>query len=297
MSHSGDALVVRWVDRLGRSYQDVCDNIREFMRRSVIVRTVINGLTFDGATNDPMQQAVRDAQSASWRRYRRPRRKPTRKPQKAGIEHAKAVGEAAYKGRKPSFTRQQYETVRDMLAQEVGKSAIANATGLTRQTVFGSRASRHGRRRVLRSGGRADKAARREARRAVFIACCCGDEPLSFCHPQCYRRRSKRPRRSTLAERRYIPNLPYLHRSQYALSIRVEREFARPNENRGEHIIMDKDRIIGSAKEVKGTAKEAIGKATGDAKLQVDGKADQAEGKVRNAIGGVNDAVRDALKK
>jgi putative DNA-invertase from lambdoid prophage Rac len=48
MSHSGDALVVRWVDRLGRSYQDVCDNIREFMRRSVIVRTVINGLTFDG---------------------------------------------------------------------------------------------------------------------------------------------------------------------------------------------------------------------------------------------------------
>jgi putative DNA-invertase from lambdoid prophage Rac len=66
MSHSGDALVVRWVDRLGRSYQDVCDNIREFMRRSVIVRTVINGLTFDGATNDPMQQAVRDAQSASW---------------------------------------------------------------------------------------------------------------------------------------------------------------------------------------------------------------------------------------
>src|SRR4051812_13470751 len=31
------------------------------MRRGVVIRTVINGLTFDGATRDPMQQAVRDA--------------------------------------------------------------------------------------------------------------------------------------------------------------------------------------------------------------------------------------------
>ena len=58
---SGDTLVVRWVDRLGRNYSDVCDTIREFMRRGVVIRTVINGLTFDGATKDPMQQAVRDA--------------------------------------------------------------------------------------------------------------------------------------------------------------------------------------------------------------------------------------------
>ena len=60
---------------------------------------------------------------------------------------------------------------------------------------------------------------------------------------------------------------------------------------------MDKDRIIGSAKEAKGAVKEAIGKATGDAKLQADGKADKAEGAVQNAIGGVHDAVRDSLKK
>src|SRR5262249_41039573 len=42
----GDTLMVRWVDRLGRNYEDVCDTIREFMRRGVVVRTVINGLTF-----------------------------------------------------------------------------------------------------------------------------------------------------------------------------------------------------------------------------------------------------------
>jgi len=60
---------------------------------------------------------------------------------------------------------------------------------------------------------------------------------------------------------------------------------------------MDKNRIIGSAKEVKGVAKKVIGKATGDAKLQADGRADIAEGKIQHAIGGLSDAVRDSLKK
>jgi uncharacterized protein YjbJ (UPF0337 family) len=59
---------------------------------------------------------------------------------------------------------------------------------------------------------------------------------------------------------------------------------------------MDKDRVIGSAKEIKGAVKEAIGKVTGDAKLQADGKADKTEGAIQNAIGGVSDAVRNALK-
>jgi DNA invertase Pin-like site-specific DNA recombinase len=54
-------LVVRWVDRLGRNYDDVCETIREFMRRGVVIRTVINNMTFDGATQDPVQKAVRDA--------------------------------------------------------------------------------------------------------------------------------------------------------------------------------------------------------------------------------------------
>ncbi len=60
---------------------------------------------------------------------------------------------------------------------------------------------------------------------------------------------------------------------------------------------MDKDRVIGSAKEAKGAVKEAVGKVVGDAKLQSDGKADRAEGAVQNAVGGVKDAVRDALNK
>jgi hypothetical protein len=47
---AGDVLVVRWVDRSARIYEDVCDPICEFMRRGVAIRTVIKNLTFDGAT-------------------------------------------------------------------------------------------------------------------------------------------------------------------------------------------------------------------------------------------------------
>jgi uncharacterized protein YjbJ (UPF0337 family) len=66
---------------------------------------------------------------------------------------------------------------------------------------------------------------------------------------------------------------------------------------RQENLVMDNDRIAGSAKQIKGSVKETIGKATGDAKLQADGRADKVEGKVQNAIGGVKDAMRDVLKK
>jgi uncharacterized protein YjbJ (UPF0337 family) len=55
---------------------------------------------------------------------------------------------------------------------------------------------------------------------------------------------------------------------------------------------MDKDRIIGSAKEVKGKIKEAVGKAVGDAKLESEGKADRVEGKVQNVIGGLKDTLK-----
>jgi len=60
---------------------------------------------------------------------------------------------------------------------------------------------------------------------------------------------------------------------------------------------MDKDRVIGSAKQVKGEVKEGVGKAIGDAKLESEGKADKIEGRVQNAIGSVKDAVKGALKK
>jgi DNA invertase Pin-like site-specific DNA recombinase len=136
MLRAGDTLVVRWVDRLGRNYDDVSDTIREFMRRGVIIRTVINGLTFDGATKDPMQQAVRDALIGFMAALSQAQAESQKEAQRAGIEHAKATGAKAYLGRKPSYSRQQLEAVREMLAREVGTSTIAREANLSRQTVL-----------------------------------------------------------------------------------------------------------------------------------------------------------------
>jgi uncharacterized protein YjbJ (UPF0337 family) len=56
---------------------------------------------------------------------------------------------------------------------------------------------------------------------------------------------------------------------------------------------MNKDRIAGAVNEIKGSIKETVGKATGDAKLEADGRADKVEGKVQNAIGGLKDALKN----
>jgi putative DNA-invertase from lambdoid prophage Rac len=133
----GDILVVRWLDRLGRNYEDVCDTIREFMRRGVVIRTVINNFTFDGATKDPMQQAVRDALIGFMAATAQAQAEATKAAQRAGIEHAKRNEDRAYLGRKPSFTRQQFDTVRGMLGQQaVGIAQIAKNAGLSRQTIY-----------------------------------------------------------------------------------------------------------------------------------------------------------------
>jgi uncharacterized protein YjbJ (UPF0337 family) len=55
---------------------------------------------------------------------------------------------------------------------------------------------------------------------------------------------------------------------------------------------IDKDRVEGSAKNIKGKVKEGFGKLTGDAKTEADGKADQAKGKAQNAVGGIKDTLR-----
>ncbi|TGD92495.1 recombinase family protein [Methylobacterium nonmethylotrophicum] len=135
MLRRGDVLVVRWVDRLGRDYADVCDVIRELMKRGVVIRTVINGLTFDGATKDPMQQAVRDALIGFMAATAQAQAEATREAQRAGIAHAKAR-EDAYRGRKPSYTRAQLDVVRAQLAQGISVSAVARDAGLSRQTIY-----------------------------------------------------------------------------------------------------------------------------------------------------------------
>jgi DNA invertase Pin-like site-specific DNA recombinase len=132
----GDTLVVRWIDRLGRNYIDVVDTIREFMRRGVVIRTVINNMVFDGATTDPMQMAVRDALIGFMAATAQAQAEATKDAQKAGIGHAKNADPTAYRGRKPSFTREQFEKVLNLADQgAMNVSQIAKAVGLQRMAV------------------------------------------------------------------------------------------------------------------------------------------------------------------
>jgi putative DNA-invertase from lambdoid prophage Rac len=138
MLRAGDTLVVRWVDRLGRNYADVCDTVRDFMRRGVVVKTVINGMTFDGSTQDPMQQAVRDALIAFMAATAQAQVEATKSAQRAGIDHKRRVEPKTYLGRKPSYTRQQLDRVLSALssASAPSLSTVARAEGLTKQTVY-----------------------------------------------------------------------------------------------------------------------------------------------------------------
>src|SRR5262249_31963620 len=134
---AGDTLVVRWVDRLGRNYADVTDTIREFIRRGVIIRTVINGLTFDGSSKDPMTQAVRDSLIAFIAAMAQAQTEGTKEAQKAGIAHAKVIDDGTkYRGRKPTFTCEQFSLVRELLDQGVAISTISKTTGLKRQSIY-----------------------------------------------------------------------------------------------------------------------------------------------------------------
>lgn len=131
----GDELIVRWVDRLGRDYDDVTDAIRHFVRMGVTVRTVISNMTFDGATTDPVQMAVRDAMVAFLAATAQAQAEATKSAQRAGIDAAKG-DQRKYPGRKPSFNRQVTIHVRNLIDKGWGTSSVASEVGLSRQAVL-----------------------------------------------------------------------------------------------------------------------------------------------------------------
>jgi uncharacterized protein YjbJ (UPF0337 family) len=57
---------------------------------------------------------------------------------------------------------------------------------------------------------------------------------------------------------------------------------------------MDKDRIVGSAKDFAGRAEGTIGNMAGDARTEAQGRAHEAAGAAQNLYGQAKDAARDA---
>ncbi len=136
----GDTLVVRWIDRLGRDYNDVNDNLRAFMRQGVIVKTLINDMEFDGSRTDPMGMALRDAMMTFMAGMAQAQLEATKDAQTAGIAHAQATEPEKFLGRKPTFDGDQLDEVMRLVGLEISSSDIARKTGLVRQTIIRIRA-------------------------------------------------------------------------------------------------------------------------------------------------------------
>src|SRR5437660_1174030 len=52
------------------------------------------------------------------------------------LEHQRTQGDRKYRGRKPTFTPEEFTAVRDLLGQGQGVGAVAKTSGLQRQTVY-----------------------------------------------------------------------------------------------------------------------------------------------------------------
>lgn len=130
-----DVLVVRWIDRLGRNYEDIQKNLRLFLDRGVTIKTVINSMVFDAKPKDAMSKAVRDAMLSFMSAMAEAQAVAIKEAQAAGIAAAKASGANKYRGRKPSFTINHLEQIQLMMAEGVGNNEMARRTGLSKFAV------------------------------------------------------------------------------------------------------------------------------------------------------------------
>jgi len=99
-----------------------------------VIRTVINNMTFDGATTNPMEKAVRDALIAFMAALGQAQAEATKLAQQAGIAHAQANGHRVYLGRKPTYNREQLARIMDLLANQ-SDVTIAREVGLDRLAI------------------------------------------------------------------------------------------------------------------------------------------------------------------
>ena len=110
------------------------------MRRGVVIKTVINGMTFDGATRDPMAKAVRDALIGFMAALSQAQAEANKEAQRAGIAHVKVSPNPqkpkTYLGRQPSYTETQISEIVALKGEGKGVSAVAKQLGLSRATIY-----------------------------------------------------------------------------------------------------------------------------------------------------------------
>ncbi|SDI83664.1 Site-specific DNA recombinase [Paraburkholderia phenazinium] len=95
----GGVLIVRWLDRISRRYDELHRTMRRLMDLGVRVECTLNGMTFDGREKDPIQKATRDAVLAFMAAQGEADYKNRAEMQRRGVAIAKAAGKYAGRAR------------------------------------------------------------------------------------------------------------------------------------------------------------------------------------------------------
>lgn len=95
----GDVLVVRWLDRISRRYDELARVMQALMAKGVLVRCTLNGMEFDGSTKDPLRMATRDALLAFMQAQGEIDYLNRKEMQRRGIDRAKRDEPEKYRGR------------------------------------------------------------------------------------------------------------------------------------------------------------------------------------------------------
>ncbi|MBP0611147.1 MULTISPECIES: recombinase family protein [Burkholderia] len=127
----GGVLVVRWLDRISRRYDELHETMQRLMKKGVRVECTLNGMAFDGQETDPLRLGIRDALLAFMAAQGAADYLNRREMQARGIAVAKAEGK--YKGRKHAV---DYAEVRAYHAEHGGSvRSLAEHFGVGLATI------------------------------------------------------------------------------------------------------------------------------------------------------------------
>jgi putative DNA-invertase from lambdoid prophage Rac len=127
----GGVLVVRWLDRISRRYDELHLTMRRLMGLGIRVECTLNGMSFDGDAKDPISKATRDAVLAFMAAQGEADYLNRAEMQRRGVAIAKREGK--YKGRVRS---QEYATIKAWRAEHGASiSLTAEHFGVSAATV------------------------------------------------------------------------------------------------------------------------------------------------------------------
>ena len=125
----GDVLVVHSLDRLARNLDDLRKIVSDLTGRGVVIEFVKEGLTFTSEDN-AMSKLLLSVMGA----FAEFERSLIKERQREGIALAKQKG--VYKGRKPSLTPEQVQTLRARVKAGEQRAGLAREFKISRETVY-----------------------------------------------------------------------------------------------------------------------------------------------------------------